>query len=389
VTLAGCTPGGDDSGEPTASINNLASGTSVPVGEAVIVDAQGDDVGGSGVVRLDLLVDGETRDTYSSDEPQPVIAAQLSFTPATEGAVSVSVVAFREDGTASNPATIALQVVGVTTEPPAEDEGAAEADAEAESQDAEPVSDTRQPLTGRPTIDLNLRSGVSPDCTPLGVWHAGEVGELVARIDNVDGSGHWYKTTFLGSGVVAYAYAGESGENFDLHGPDDDLPREPARGCLAEGGSASGSGDPTGADGSLCGDGVCQSGESPLWCGDCTGIVCGNNIVDVGEACDGIWGCALNQACSADCSACNVGVCGDNLINQPGELCDGTAGCLLGGTCSSDCTQCVAPPPPACGDGIVQILEQCDPPHGGTGLCTPALTGQQICNNVCLYITCP
>jgi hypothetical protein len=74
-----------------------------------------------------------------------------------------------------------------------------------------------------------------------------------------------------------------------------------------------------GADGSLCGDGICQSGESPNWCGDCapggptggTSVsqptpipVCGNGILETGEQCEFDSHCIGNpvgNTCVAGC----------------------------------------------------------------------------------------
>lgn len=73
--------------------------------------------------------------------------------------------------------------------------------------------------------------------------------------------------------------------------------------------------------------------------GHCTNqCVCGNNVVDDAEQCDGTSNahCA-GRTCGADCR-CVPPACGDNIVNQDTEECDGTADSACPGQCKSDCT---------------------------------------------------
>jgi hypothetical protein len=82
--------------------------------------------------------------------------------------------------------------------------------------------------------------------------------------------------------------------------------------------------------------------------------VCGDNVADGVEECDGTDGVGAGQECS---SSCELEYCGDGLINVSGEVCDGTAGVGLNQHCDSSC-QLVNDP--YCGDNITNGTEECD-----------------------------
>lgn len=108
----------------------------------------------------------------------------------------------------------------------------------------------------------------------------------------------------------------------------------------------------------LIGDWVCRSAglEDP----DCG--TCGNNVIEVGELCDG-------NAFHASTSLC---------VNW-GYL-DGALGCRP--DCSIDFSQCRAP---TCGDGLVEGVETCEPSRIGPHSClTEGFVGGRIsCNSDC------
>lgn len=83
--------------------------------------------------------------------------------------------------------------------------------------------------------------------------------------------------------------------------------------------------------------------------------VCGNDVNEGGEECDGSDDAACPGACGFDCS-CPAPVCGNGIV-ESGEQCDGSsASNCPTGACASDC-QCQAP---VCGNGITEAGEACD-----------------------------
>lgn len=156
------------------------------------------------------------------------------------------------------------------------------------------------------------------------------------------------------------------------------------------------------ADGSVELASTCVAGST---CNACTCTpppppvaVCGNNLVEGGESCDGsnLGICtAPGATCSPQCK-CVIPTCGDGTVNSAAEECDGSnAACETlmgpGATCSASC-QCSSPPKPICGDGRIEGTEACEgnqtkacPTTGSTCLncqCVPPNTSQgPICGD--------
>ncbi len=80
--------------------------------------------------------------------------------------------------------------------------------------------------------------------------------------------------------------------------------------------------------------------------------VCGNDIVETGEECDGSANCTTDCRLSTPAPACG------NDIIETGEQCDGST------NCTTDCK--LSTPAPACGNDIVETGEECD----GSANCT-------------------
>jgi len=125
---------------------------------------------------------------------------------------------------------------------------------------------------------------------------------------------------------------------------------------------------PAGGDAecTCCGDGVVNGGE---YCDDgdsdntdaCRNdcTACGDGIVNGNEECDD-----GNSDNADDCrNNCRLPICGDNIADA-GETCDGTDD----DTCNSACRapggadECTC-----CGDGVIQTGEQCDDGNGTSG----------------------
>jgi cysteine-rich repeat protein len=105
------------------------------------------------------------------------------------------------------------------------------------------------------------------------------------------------------------------------------------------------------------------------------GIVCGNGVVEAGEACEGVGSYTPNVGiCGANCQY-QAPVCGNAKV-ELGEGCD-DGNTVDGDGCSSACQK-----QSVCGNGIVEDGEECDPPAAGscddtchiihhTDVCTP------------------
>ena len=132
-----------------------------------------------------------------------------------------------------------------------------------------------------------------------------------------------------------------------------------------------------------CGDNVCDERETTESCpNDCTvDPTCGNGICDDSET----W-----ETCPDDCSApppntCGDGVCGDN---ESYETCpqDCTLVPTCGdGTCSGDensetCPQDCGEPPPVCGDGTCDADENSETCPMDCGEPPPSLCGNGVCD---------
>ena len=107
-------------GQPTVVIESPANGAPTPIGQPLTVQVRGDDLT-VGVNRIDLLVGGILVDIEGtpSDLPQPMFAVGLEWTPTAEGSHTLTAIAYRPDGTASQPAEVTVTVVfaGVSLAP--------------------------------------------------------------------------------------------------------------------------------------------------------------------------------------------------------------------------------------------------------------------------------
>jgi len=120
AAILACTPAAGGKAA-TIVINSPVSGSSVAVGQGVLVDSTA--TANAGVDRVELAVNGVVvrRDMPPSGNPTTFRVSQ-PWTPTAEGQVTISVVAFDVNGLSSDSATITLQVVASggavpTTEP--------------------------------------------------------------------------------------------------------------------------------------------------------------------------------------------------------------------------------------------------------------------------------
>ncbi len=106
-------------------------------------------------------------------------------------------------------------------------------------------------------------------------------------------------------------------------------------------------------------DGGSASGDPDL---------CGNAMLDDGEACDLGADNNDNGACT---TACQIAVCGDGLVEVAAEDCDDGEETV---TCNADCTTA------SCGDGVVNVAagETCDGASLDNGSCDGC---ELVCND--------
>ena len=147
------------------------------------------------------------------------------------------------------------------------------------------------------------------------------------------------------------------------------------------------------------GDGCCPAGCTGLSDSDCT-PVCGNTVLEPGEACDrtisaGNPGacpaaCNDNNSCTTDTTLGRISDCSRTCRNEPIDLCRSGDGCCPAGCLPLLDTDCN----PVCGNGIVEAGETCDPPGRCPSLCPddkdPCTRGRLLgdasrCTAACIY----
>ena len=114
LAVLACGPAADG-GAPSITITSPASGTAVMVGEEVqIVSTAAAD---AGVARVELSINGQVVRTDAPPSGTPAtFSVSQPWTPVAEGEVTVSVVAYDTEGTASEPVAITLRVEAVVAE---------------------------------------------------------------------------------------------------------------------------------------------------------------------------------------------------------------------------------------------------------------------------------
>lgn len=117
-------------------------------------------------------------------------------------------------------------------------------------------------------------------------------------------------------------------------------------------------------------------------CVDSSGATCGNNVMEVGEECDGSDASSCPGSCNGSC-VCPAPVCGNDLL-ESGEECDGTDDASCPGFCSLTC----GCPAPVCGNDVLESGEECD--GNSDAACPGACDGSCLCPVACdptdLYI---
>jgi hypothetical protein len=201
-------------------------------------------------------------------------------------------------------------------------------------------------VQGQADEAINIRIRPSPDCQIIGLVPRGEIINLLVRTSSP--TEYWYQTDYPGADNPGWVYHGP----LTLLSDDSSLPRVAEQSCLAAGPEVA-PGTCVSGPGNCCGDGVCQTDESPDWCGDCVtleeGAVCGNGVVEGGEACEPSFGCSGGLVCkNCQCVPLEVEIIPPDSFDVCG---DGLCADEEWNTCLIDCD----PEAAACGNG------RCDP----------------------------
>lgn len=193
---AGQTASPSGIGKPLVAISSPAADFKGTVGQTLQVQSLStDDIG---VTRVEMLVDGVVvrSDTAPDPSGQKSLALLQNWTPGQPGPHKITLIAYRADGTASDPANLTITV------------GAAAGGAA--------LTPTSGPCMAQATTDLNVRSGPSTAYPIVGVLGVGKADEIVGR----NGSGSWYQIAFYigveGRGWVSAAYVTTSGNCTDV-----------------------------------------------------------------------------------------------------------------------------------------------------------------------------
>ncbi len=179
----------EDQGKPSVVIDAPPSGSTAAMDEDVFVQSTSTDT--VGITRVDLLVDDMVvRSDVTPEEMPQTQFSVLQAWSAAPGEHTLSVIAYRADGTASDPASVTITV----------SEEAAAADAvEAEGSSV---------CMAKASIQLAIRQGPSVDYPEIGYLELGE--ELAVSGKNADAS--WWQVDFNGNaGWISARYTYSSG----------------------------------------------------------------------------------------------------------------------------------------------------------------------------------
>jgi hypothetical protein len=405
----GCNLPGTRPEKPLVEVQSPESGSTVPVGEPLVISATATDPTGPGVMRVEVFVAGESiRLIESPTGPQDVLDVATTLTPEAEGRLTINLIAYRRDGTPSAPATLVLNVVGMTREPAQAVAPTVTITTPTRPPSGAPTSTVVAGIQGRVETLTNIRSGPGPFCDIVG---SAEAGDLINLLE-LSKDELWYKTDFLGRTGWIYV---KPVTQLD----DEDVPVGNATGCKGCGDKSCNleeTCDTCPEDcGLCCGNALCEPhyGEDCATCEADCGPCCGNAVCEPGRGedcgtcqadcgpCCGNAVCEPSRGetcgtCQADCGSC----CGNSLCEDKyGEdcntcpkdcgkccgngLCEKSRGETCN-TCPKDCGKCA----PVCGDGHCDKKEDCDTCPADCGVC-PAECGDGTCDPGEDCTTCP
>ena len=160
---------------PSVVIDTPPSNSIFGVGERVIVQSTAND--GIGIARIELLVNGEVVrvDQVPEGKPQPQFSLLQPWEPTNAGEHTLRVIAYRADGTASEPATIVIVVE----------------EAPVAATDNNPAP---SPCTVTASTSLNVRAGPGASYGPQGVLSMGESATVTGKFRD----GSWWQIEYAG-----------------------------------------------------------------------------------------------------------------------------------------------------------------------------------------------
>lgn len=180
------TPIEEDQGKPGVVIDSPPSGSTAAMGEEVFVQSTSTDT--VGITRVDLQVDGTVvrSDNTPEETPQPQFSLLQAWTAA-PGDHTLSVIAYRADGTASDPASVTITV------------------------SEEPVAEVEESptCTAKANTKLNVRQGPGVVYGVIGQLQLGQEVNVTGKL--ADNS--WWQIDFNGApGWVSAPYTYPGGD---------------------------------------------------------------------------------------------------------------------------------------------------------------------------------
>jgi hypothetical protein len=178
--------------KPVVSIGSPAQGAQVALGQEVLVQASATDL--TGIVRIELWVDGMLTAVAQPSLVQPAYAAVLRWTAAIPGAHTLAVKGINTSSAASDPAVVVITVIGAPT-------SALTATAPPPNTAAPPTAASPTNTLVTPTACTNDSALVEHVTVPDGTnWAAGQAFNKIWRVRNT-GTCTWgagYEFVFVG-----------------------------------------------------------------------------------------------------------------------------------------------------------------------------------------------
>lgn len=183
--------------QPEVTIQFPIDGASLPLGEPIVITAVASDLDGSGVTQVELFANGESVKLIESpDGGQDLFDVAFTWVPHSEGHITLTVIAYREDGSPSNVATVTVLIVGVSVEPIATVDAPRLTSSPSEQtiEPSDPSTPDQVAISGRVIREASFRVGPGPACTIIGGIKVNELITLYAY----SADRRWIQTSYAG-----------------------------------------------------------------------------------------------------------------------------------------------------------------------------------------------